>query len=398
MNDPTLICQDEQRRHKVREKQLNGLDYLEVIGDDRRKLKVYFLGKAPEGLTKENVRIDGGGRIRDIQIVDIEIHHKEDPELDDCMVVTVNEPGDFSTYALCLIDLENDRPTDRPFPGFDSRYSCLEFSFKEGCPSDLDCKPETVCPPPERDEPEINYLAKDYASFRQLILDRLALVMPDWQERHVPDLGIALVEVLAYAGDHLSYYQDAVATEAYLDTARQRISVRRHARLVDYQMHEGCNARAWVCVKTDDNVSLDPGDIYFVTGSNDALAVSGWVLTPDDLRNIPASQYEVFEPLVEKPGVPIWLYVAHNNIHFYTWGDQECCLPRGATTATLKDKWVLPEEPEPTEQETNEKITYQQKTVKEEPEPTTPKRERKLHLKICDVLIFEEVRTSQIFR
>ena len=144
-------------------------------------------------------------------------------------------------------------------------------------------------------------------------------------------------------------------------------------------------------MKTDDNVSLDPGDIYFVTGSNDALAVSGWVLTPDDLRNIPASQYEVFEPLVEKPGVPIWLYVAHNNIHFYTWGDQECCLPRGATTATLKDKWVLPEEPEPTEQETNEKITYQQKTVKEEPEPTTPKRERKLHLKICDVLIFEEV-------
>ena len=72
--------------------------------------------------------------------------------------------------------------------------------------------------------------------------------MPDWRERHVPDLGIALVELLAYVGDHLSYYQDAVATEAYLDTARQRISVRRHARLVDYPMHEGCNARAWVFV------------------------------------------------------------------------------------------------------------------------------------------------------
>ena len=35
-------------------------------------------------------------------------------------------------------------------------------------------------------------------------------------------------------------------TEAYLDTARRRISVRRHVRLVDYPMHEGCNARAWV--------------------------------------------------------------------------------------------------------------------------------------------------------
>ena len=72
--------------------------------------------------------------------------------------------------------------------------------------------------------------------------------MPEWRERHVPDIGITLVELLAYVGDHLSYYQDAVATEAYLGTARQRISVRRHARLVDYQMHEGCNARAWVTI------------------------------------------------------------------------------------------------------------------------------------------------------
>src|SRR5206468_8696108 len=122
------------------------------------------------------------------------------------------------------------------------------------------CQTQPVCPPEKRDEPEINYLAKDYASFRQLILDRLALIMPDWQERHVPDLGIALVEVLAYAGDHLSYYQDAVATEAYLETARQRISVRRHVRLVDYPMHEGCNARAWVCVETDTNMPVTPKD------------------------------------------------------------------------------------------------------------------------------------------
>src|SRR5262249_58142942 len=115
----------------------------------------------------------------------------------------------------------------------------------------LDCKPQETCPPAPLTEPELDYLAKDYASFRQLILDRLTLIMPDWKERHVPDLGIALVEILAYVGDYLSYYQDAVATEAYLDTARQRISVRRHARLVDYHMHQGCNARAWVCLQTD---------------------------------------------------------------------------------------------------------------------------------------------------
>ena len=29
------------------------------------------------------------------------------------------------------------------------------------------------------------------------------------------------------------------------------------------------------------------------------------------------------------------LYVAHNEIDFYTWGDADCCLPQGSTQATL---------------------------------------------------------------
>ena len=166
------------------------------------------------------------------------------------MVAAMQAAGE--TVKLTLIkDGAPNLPAD-----FDQRYSCVEFSFKAGCPSDLDCCAPLVCPPPKRTEPEINYLAKDYESFRQLILDRLAVIMPDWRERHVPDIGIALVEVLAYVGDYLSYYQDAVATEAYLDTARRRISVRRHARLVDYRMHDGCNARAWVCLWTSSDLPL----------------------------------------------------------------------------------------------------------------------------------------------
>ena len=88
------------------------------------------------------------------------------------------------------------------------------------------------------------------------ILDRLAVTAPAWKERHAADLGMVLAELLAYAGDHLSYRQDAVATEAYLKTARRRISVRRHLRLVDYRLHEGCNARAWVHVAVANRVEL----------------------------------------------------------------------------------------------------------------------------------------------
>ena len=48
------------------------------------------------------------------------------------------------------------------------------------------------------------------------MLDRMAVLAPDWSERNPADLGVALVELLAYVGDSLSYQQDAVATEAYL--------------------------------------------------------------------------------------------------------------------------------------------------------------------------------------
>src|SRR5260370_20083179 len=78
------------------------------------------------------------------------------------------------------------------------------------------------------------------------MLERLSLLVPGGQERSAADLGVTLVELLAYAADNLSYRQDAIANEAYLATARQRVSVRRHARLVDYFLHERCNARAFV--------------------------------------------------------------------------------------------------------------------------------------------------------
>ncbi len=104
------------------------------------------------------------------------------------------------------------------------------------------------------------------------MLDRLAVTLPGWQEESPADVGVALVELLAYAGDHLSYYQDAVATEAYLDTARKRTSVRRHALLLDYQMHAGCNARVWACLHVENHADGRPlaSGIQLLTGYDES--------------------------------------------------------------------------------------------------------------------------------
>ena len=370
----SLCCQQDDRRDTVHStKGLNGLDYVEV-SNDQLTLTAFFLGKLPPELSEEKpglekfLRLQGGQRITDIQVTKVKPVPDPDPEKDDQLVITLDKYGDFSTYTLSLVGVEN----------IDPRYDHIDFSFKVNCPSDLDCAPVCKCEPAALTEPEINYLAKDYASFRQLILDRLALLVPDWKERHVPDLGIVLVELLAYTGDHLSYFQDAVATEAYLDTARERISVRRHGRLVDYQLHEGCNARAWVCVQTDSDFALDPADASFITAIDDSQLAGKIILKWDDLRNVPEQAYEVFEPLPSASAAQSQFYAAHSEIHFYTWGEKECCLERGSTSATLVDGWQEGEAPSPDQPEL--KLAAKQSAG-----------EQKLQLKPGDVLIFEEV-------
>lgn len=389
----SAVCRRDLRRHAVRahtdadgRPDLNGIDYVEV-SPDQLQLRVFFLGPAPI-LTPANVRIDGGRRITGIRVLRIETCLQEDAERDDCLVIVVDRPGDFSTYTLCLVEPDaNGRPGRQPLAGFDQRYACIEFSFKAGCPSDQDCAAEPVCPPEPSERPAISYLAKDYASFRQLIFDRLALLIPDWTERHVPDVGVTLVELLAYVGDHLSYYQDAVATEAYLDTARRRVSVRRHVRLVDYQVHEGCNARAFVHVHVSDDLTIDdPAQLFFTTRVDQRRVELGQALTPTALAD---RAYEAFAPLAYSE--PIHLHDAHNLIAIYTWGDAECCLPRGATAATLRDDWIGPEPvPDIGSSPFGAAVLGQ---APPEPPPQQPQpRERALKLRPGDLLLFEEVR------
>jgi hypothetical protein len=330
-NDPCLHCEEDRRREQVRRRNLNGLDYLEVDG---KSLVVYFINQAPTPDHLPVFHLTGGTRIpaNQIHITGMDACAMDDPELDRCLRISLDRCGDLSTYCLCV--------EDDDYNHFDPRYRCLEFSFAVLLPSELDCQSGPVCQPEPLVEPEINYLAKDFSSFRQVILDRMALTLPHWQERHIPDIGITLVEILAYVGDYLSYYQDAVSTESYLQTARRRISVRRHARLVDYFMHEGCNARAWVNLQVDQaQLTLDPANIFFITGMGDALPNTRTLLSEDDLRLLSSEQYEAFEPLVQDS---ITVYQAHNELHFYTWGDEQCCLAKGATQAFLRYPWRQP--------------------------------------------------------
>jgi hypothetical protein len=319
-------CDDDRRAAVQRHGTLNGIDWLEVVDKDavveadrQRFLRIGFL-KPPGALTvgPANVRIDGGERIPTVQVVGTSF-------AGDVLVVEVAEPGDFSTYTLRLVDaLQPARPLD----GLDAVLAGIAFSFKVECDSRFDCPQPAACPSEAADAPDIDYLARDYPALRQLLLDRLSLLMPTWTDRTAADLGVALVELLAYVGDRLSYQQDAVTTEAYIGTARRRVSIRRHARLVDYRMHDGCNARTWIHVEASaPGVVLPKGTRVLTAVPHQAPRI-----TDAAFADVLAST----RPLVFETMHEAALFDEQNEMPFYTWGGRRCCLPRGATSATLR--------------------------------------------------------------
>lgn len=332
-----LHCRSTDRRAEVRASErvtgIDDVDYLRYADDQgtdatqpqKPRLRVRLLGPAPEALLRPQAwRIEGGRRIAEVAVTGV--RPVDDPEGDVVLELALAREGDASIYTLRIVGV-GEAP---PLPEVDPRYDRASLSFKLDCPSDLDCAAAAEpCEDDGVEPPRLDYLAKDYASFRQLLLERLSLTLPEWRERHVPDLGITLVELLAYVGDHLSYRQDVVATEAYLDTARLRTSVRRHARLVDYAMHDGVNARAWVAVCIDKDLRIAASSVTFYS------RIDGWpdVVTAEQVATA-TTPFEVFRPVDQS--ATLTLYPELGRIRIYTWGGTECCLPRGTTGATLE--------------------------------------------------------------
>jgi len=346
-------CCDEKRKAAVLgNPTLNGIDYLEVLGFDAQPLGLEpqtilllrCLKAAPTTLTLDNILITGGESITNIKAMFVtpashppatmtaaqQSYFTSLPNAADVLMIGVSTPGDFSPYTLRLVDSATEASED-PFAvtevlaGFDPQLAEVEFSFKVECPPFFDCKPVAECPPNLPPPPPINYLAKDYGSFRTVILDRLSQLLPIWAATSEADLGIALAELLAYVGDSLSYKQDAIATEAYLQTARSRISLRRHALLVNYHVHDGCNARTWMHLEISAPVALDGTKTQFYTlvpGAPSPLA--------GNERQALSAGVVIFEGMQEAQ-----LFQEHNQMAFYTWGEENCCLAKGATESTL---------------------------------------------------------------
>ena len=169
-----VFCQDKRRRDAVlRTPDLNGIDYLEVMGDPGcgKQLALTFLKDARAlNLVADNVQLSGDTAL---SLTSIQPATNQDPLT---LTIDLGKTGDFSRYTLALVTSLQDPDPPR---GIDPQLSSVSFSFKAGCPTPVDCLPTDCCPQTPRNPPDIHYLARDYDGFRQAMLDRMAVLAAD---------------------------------------------------------------------------------------------------------------------------------------------------------------------------------------------------------------------------
>ncbi|WP_424929844.1 baseplate J/gp47 family protein [Amaricoccus tamworthensis] len=310
------ILNDEELRDRARD--LNGFNGFDLVFVDLKSdlpnavLTAEFLNEVgiaeilaefAGGLAAHRIfDISGGHRRRggvepgEVQVHDIQAAGPRSLEL------TVAPVGDYSTYRLTA--LRGD---------FDPVFAGIDFKFRPGC-FNLDCRRAKKPVPEPGEVPVIDYLARDYHSFKHMLINAMAERVPGWQPTSEADLDMVIINLLAARGDEIADKQDRVVNEAYFPRARKRLSLTRHARLMDYHVHQGNQASSWAALEVSQEVEL-PAHFTCWTGRS--------------------TRGEVF---VHEPVDPEEATVLHpelNALELYTWGNLVGALEDGSTEADL---------------------------------------------------------------
>lgn len=232
---------------------------------------------------------------------------------DHILQLKVQPIGDYSTYTLKVVFMdvvldENNNPVLEN--KIDPLFASIDFKFRPGC-FNTNCAPISKYEAPSQ-EPVIDYLAKDFDSFKHVLINAMLERVPNWQPTSEADLDQVLIDLIAADADELSDYQDRVMNEAYFGRVRKRVSLARHARLMDYHIHQGNQANTWIAVKmkSDDQI---PKDFGVWTGKD-------WQYSNAVLFKSIYDQ-ECFKDL--------------NELALYSWGGVVTALETGSTEADI---------------------------------------------------------------
>ncbi|KPF60806.1 hypothetical protein D621_01560 [beta proteobacterium AAP51] len=275
-------------------------------------------------------RIEGGLRLRagtgpgQVQVTEV----LPNPEgRAHALRLRVAPVGDYSTYTLSTSAAGLVPPADALPRAMDPLFGRLPFKFRPGC-FNLNCAPTWAPAPVPEPAPAIDYLARDYDSFRHVLMATMAQRVPGWAPTSEADLDQVLIDLIAAQADELADHHDRVIAERSIVTAHKRESFARHGRWMDYHLHQGNQASTWVAVQALQPATDLPALAQDAGGNLDEWAV--W--NGADWRDPEAV---IFALPHEGPRWRRRVYRALNELRLYTWGDTVSALAAGATTADL---------------------------------------------------------------
>lgn len=115
--------------------------------------------------------------------------------------------------------------------------------------------------------PVIDYMARDYDSLLDSMRSLIPYKLPEWKDYgSEADFGNVMLQLFAHTGDVLSYYQDRVANESFLGTARERSSIIQHLRLIGYTLATPAPAATLLDIEVPetctDKVTIKKGNAF----------------------------------------------------------------------------------------------------------------------------------------
>ena len=90
--------------------------------------------------------------------------------------------------------------------------------------------------PAGREVKDVRYLSKDFDSIKKDLIDYLKRYYPDeYQDFNEASGGMAIIELLAYIGDSMSFYIDRQVNEGFLDRAIEEKNIFSLAQNMGYR-------------------------------------------------------------------------------------------------------------------------------------------------------------------
>jgi len=176
------------------------------------------------------------------------------------------------------------------------------------CPCD-----EIVFPPPLIIPAGLESLPRQIATFHEFRTAMLSSIgeqpaLADWRARSSDDLGIMLLEMWAYVCDSISFYDEVIANESYLRTARLRPSLRKLVGLLGYIPRPASAATVDLAVFADGRQPITlPAGASFRSGAFTGSAPQVFELEADTRAHPFLNKWKVVAPrptTIDGPGNP----------------------------------------------------------------------------------------------